>query len=60
MRMLSLVLVLCAGCVKKPAAKQPGSPPPTVEERKDTSQPADGKPAPTGTKPKGDPCSGGE
>jgi hypothetical protein len=53
-----LLLVVCAACAKKPAAKAPTAPPPTEDKAKEPAA----KPTETNmprTAP-GDPCDGGE
>jgi len=59
MRALGLsIILLCGACAKKPAAKAPASAAPALEHG--DGAPA-AEPAPTDvSKPKGDPCSGGE
>jgi hypothetical protein len=56
-----LIILLCAACAKKPAAKAPTSTPPAVEPMAPEPSPTGEEPAPASTsKPAGDPCSGGE
>jgi hypothetical protein len=59
MRILSLLLVLgCAACAKKPAAKSPGNAPPATDEKaKPEAEPTQTNMPRTAP---GDPCDGGE
>ncbi|HMG56108.1 MAG TPA: hypothetical protein VK601_21565 [Kofleriaceae bacterium] len=63
MRTLGLLLLVCAACGKKPAAKTPTPPPPAEQKDEDkdkAGEPKPAKPAPTNTPRIGDPCDGGE